>query len=116
MKRLAPRFGLILAALSIQMACNSYRQVDPAELTREDDIRVTFEGERQEHLYDPLVTADTLIGVTAARDTVRLPLDVLEKVEIRKGPPTTPIIVGGVLLGVAATAGMVVLIIGLSNW
>jgi hypothetical protein len=116
MKRLAPQFGFILAGLFIQMACNSYRRVDPTELTREDDIRVTVEGERREHLYGPLVVADTLIGVTAARDTVRLSLDVVEKVEIKKGPPTTPVIVGGVLLGVVATAGMVALIIGLSNW
>jgi hypothetical protein len=94
----------------------SYRQIDPADLSGFEEVRITTTSGKQETLREPREVADTLTGLTAYGDPTRIPVADIEEIAVgEKDTWKTVAFVAGVVVATAAVAGLAYLLIGLSQ-
>lgn len=102
-----PNHGLLLIGLSgfaLQTGCMTYKQIEPADVVDYGEILIATTDGREEFLWEPQIRMDTLIGLRASGDTLRIPLERLQIVEASK---TDAVKTVGLIVGIGAVVGAV---------
>jgi hypothetical protein len=82
--RIRPALAALVVGSLCCASCASYRQIEPANISSHDEIRITTDLGYQESLRKPQVHAAILIGRRTSGDTLLVPLDRIQDIESSK--------------------------------
>jgi len=109
--RLHPAVATVVVVALCQAACVSWTQIEPADVGDYDEVRITRPTGDKESLWDPHTAGDTLVGIQASGDTLRMSLSRVQ--EIRVGTGQTAKIIVGVAAAALTVAAVLVFV---ENW
>lgn len=91
-----------LVGFVVQTGCMTYKPVAPATVADHEEIRIATTDGRSEFLWEPQIRSDTLIGLRASGDTLRVALERLRTVE---ASGTDALKTAGLIVGIGAIVG-----------
>lgn len=110
--------GLLLAGLAgfvLQTGCMSYTQIEPVDLSGHEEIRITMVSGQQENLWEPRLVGDTLSGLRASGDTLRIPLSSVQEIRVGDTDTGKTIALVFAVAGFVGLVALVGLIVGLAQ-
>ena len=113
------RRSLLLAGLTVfalQTACMSYTWIEPSSVADYGEIRITTTSQPDVPLWKPRLQADTLIGLRASGDTLRVPLERVQGIEAGKTDTAKTV---GLVLGMGVIAAAVYAVafqVAMNDW
>ena len=88
-----------LASFVLQAGCMSYQRIELGDAWRYDEVRIERSTGQKENLRNPHTAGDTLVGIRASGDTLRMSLGMVHEISVgRTDWAKTGGLIGGIVV------------------